>query len=352
VSRPAVVLFAAFAVVLPPGAASAKAVIPANSQLVAQTTLDPRASDTANNWHSKVLDPELEYTVVVSGTITEPYDATTHRTYDALYCYGSGEGDTRCGKASGSPQRHPAVLFNAGPSGRTTEYDGIDTLAGNRGQIPLQSDHEYDAGFAFKLVPGGADDYRLYAHTILDFCNTCTGSFHVQVYAPAVSTHGTVKLTFLQSGLPRSHSEDLHRSTTSGNGTLRLTGEPNDRGDYLIARVVPKGGVTILHTDDFVTGDDVGVILGVIDGSYVIQPGKGEILHLTVEVVTSSDPECPEGTRGRVNLFEPVAGSRASPGVAMQLCPDHKHVFKRFKSGGTVRIKIVRHRAPANARLL
>jgi hypothetical protein len=338
-----------------PAALAAK--IPAGSHLVDETTIDPRASDTANNWHSKVLDPELEYTVIVSGTITEPTQTTKGpavRTRDALYCYDSGATDSDCGSSGGSPLRRPALEFNAGPTGRTTAYDGIDTLADNKGQVPIQSDHEYDAGFTFKLVPNASDDYRIYANPVsgLYYCAKCGGALHVKIYAPPISKHGTVKLTFLQRGLPRSHTADLQRSTTSGNGTLRLTEEPDDKGDYLIARVVPKGGFTILHTDDFETGDDVGVILGVIDGSYVIQPGKGEILHLKVEVVTSTDPDCTEGARGLVNVFEPVAGSRASPAVVTHLCPDHKHAFKRFKSGGTVRVKIVRHKPPTQARLL
>jgi hypothetical protein len=329
--------------------------IPPGSHLVDETTLDPTASDTANNWHSKVLEPEFQYTVVVSGTITQPTDTTkgpAQRSRDGLYCYGSVEADPGCGHAGGPARRDAMVLFNAGPTGRTTAYDGIDTLAGNKGQVPIAGrDHEYVARYDFTLVPGAADDYRIYASGFISYCAKCTGALHVKIYGPPASGHGTVKVTFLQRGLPKRHSEDLQRSSTSGNGTLRLVEEPPASGDDRKARFIPKNGMTLLHADEFAIDDDVAVILAVVEGTYVFQPGKGEIVHMRVEVVTSGDPECPEGRRGFINVFEPAAGRRASPAVVTNLC-DHKHVFKRFKSGGTVRVKVVRHRPPTRARLL
>src|SRR4051794_773244 len=101
----------ALLLVLAGSCAAQAAVIPPGAELIDEGTLDP-ASETASYFHSKVLNPDVEYTIVVSGTMTEPYQGSNKagsRSYDALYCSGSLAGDSSCGNAGAPSKRSPAL---------------------------------------------------------------------------------------------------------------------------------------------------------------------------------------------------------------------------------------------------
>jgi hypothetical protein len=222
----------------------------------------------------------VEFTLIVTGTLTIEYAAGTSVTYDALYCF---EG---CG--SEPENRSPITMFVPGNQPIPSTYGGLwDWNA--IGTPPYSSSHRYELG-PFNTAQTDLFEKMQFeiARSYRD-CRDCRfrGAFNVRIVSGAKpKTAGNLRVEFTVRASGRPSLPIQGAGPTPATARLRGSGHatfPIRRGAARLTANETKGSVTL-------SAGARSLKLGIISGTTYF-PGTKRLV-LLLKVNESNDPDC------------------------------------------------------------
>lgn len=294
----------------------------------------------ATGWTpSKVdFDPGITYRYVVSGTGKRTHDVITGDcrsapsgqpcvyAEDAFYCHDSAY-DRRCPRLT---QNLVARPLGCTACSRILAFPPLPRYGASHEYTFTRKDSGKDIRLEFGSFAG--QDSRCD-----DAGVTCSGEYTIRIYGPAEmeSKQQSVKFLFTQAGAPKG-SEIIRDMRTIGTGSVTFVNDEPDNASKVGFREIVKSSARIVREFDVVATRRLTLRLKQPVERIVLYQAEAkdptQSLRLDLEVVSSSDPDCPATLGGKPRPARIVladgAGRRGDV-VALVVtgCPHHNGVF-------------------------